>query len=100
MVSLQSGWLPGPSAIGRRHEFSGIGSRGFRNQHEIAHIDDRPDALSRNEHRIPTIDGIRERNHAADQAEIPKRDRDLTFGASLRGQPLNYPSAEEQPLSE
>ena len=71
-----------------------------RDQHQVANIDDSPDALSCDEDRVYSIDRIGERDEPADQAHVPKRDRDLTLRLSFRGNPLDHPAAEKQPLAE
>ena len=71
-----------------------------RDQHQVANIDDGPDALSCDEDRIYSIDRIGERDEPADQAHVPKRNRDLTLRLFFRGNPLDHPAAEKQPLAE
>src|SRR6476660_1609629 len=70
------------------------------NQHQVANIDERPDALSCDEDRIFSIDRIGERDEPADQAHVPKRDRDLTLRLFFGGNPLDHPAAEKQTLPE
>ena len=71
-----------------------------RNQHQVANIDDRPDALSGDEDGIFSIDRIGQRDEPADQAHIPKREWDLTRRLFFRGNPLDHPATEKQPLAE
>src|SRR5580765_5814876 len=71
-----------------------------KDQHQLANIDDRSDALSCDEDRIFPIDRIGERDEPAYQAHVPKRDRDLTLRLPFRGNPLDHPSAEKHPLAE
>ena len=71
-----------------------------RDQHQVANIDDRPDALSCDEDRISSIDRIGQRDEPADQTHVPERDRDLTLRLPFRGNPLDHPAAEKQPLAE
>src|SRR5438270_847162 len=71
-----------------------------RDQHQVANIDDRPDALSCDEDGISSIDRIGQRDESADQTHVPKRDRDLTLRLFFRGNPLDHPAAEKQSLAE
>src|SRR5882762_5305382 len=70
-----------------------------KDQHQVANIDDRSDALSCDEDRVFPIDRIGECNEPAYQAHVPKRDRDLTLRLFFRGNPLDHPSSEKQPLA-
>lgn len=71
-----------------------------RDQHQVANIDDRSDALSCNENRICPIDCIGESDEPADQTHVPKGDRNLTLRLLFRGDPLDHPAAEKQSLAE
>lgn len=71
-----------------------------RDQHQIANVDHGSDALSCDENRISSIDRIGQRDESADQAHVPKGDRDLTLRLPFRSNPLDHPAAEKQPLAE
>src|ERR1041384_1821414 len=71
-----------------------------RDQHQVANIDNRSNALSCDKNWIFSIDGIGEGDEPADKAHIPKRDRDLALRLFFRGNPLHHPAAEKQPLAQ
>ena len=69
-------------------------------EYQIAKIDERADALSRNKHRVLPVDGIGECDEPADQAHIPKGDGNAAFGVPFRRDPLNHPATEKETLAE
>lgn len=70
------------------------------NEDQIPEIHHRSNRLSRDKHRIHSVDRIRERDQSADKTHVPEREGDAALGIALRGDPLNHPTAEEEPLTE
>src|SRR5262249_11713633 len=70
------------------------------NEHEVARVDQRTNALSRDKNRIPPIDRVGERNEPADQTHIPEHYRHPAFRPSFRCDPLDEPPAKKKPLAQ
>lgn len=70
------------------------------NEDQISEIHHRSNRLPCNKHRVHSIDRVRERDQSADETHVPERDGDAAFCRSLGGDPLDHPTAEEEPLTE
>ena len=70
------------------------------NESQISEIHHRSDRLSCNKDRVHSVDRIGERDQSADETHVPKGDGDAALRRPLGGDPLNHPTAEEEPLTE
>ena len=69
-------------------------------QHQVAKVHKRSDALSGNKDGVSARDGIGQDNEAPGQTHIPKRKWHLAFRFLFRRDPLNNPTRKKQALPE
>ena len=70
------------------------------NEDQISDIHHRSNGLSRNKHRVHSVNRIRERDQSADETHVPERNGHSALRGSLRSDPLHHPTAEEEPLTQ
>src|ERR1051325_501148 len=69
-------------------------------EHEIPGVNDQPENLRDDEHRVFFVNCVGQRDGAAEDREPPEDERDVGLAAALRGDPLHEEARAEDGLPE